>query len=89
MPRCRQNASRFNPLASNSATSDSTSLRLRRLRATPNSLMNQVHHQTQSYNRVRYSDGYAQVTSRFDNSRLLGSPAIATGLTILNAIDAN
>src|ERR1019366_6046003 len=65
-PRCRQNASRFNPLASNSATSASTSARLRRLRTTPNSLMNQVHHEIPKYNKVRYSDGYANPpTSEF------------------------
>jgi len=60
MPRCRQNASRFNPAASNSATSASASARLRRLRTAPNSLMNQVQHESLLHNRVRYSDGYAK-----------------------------
>ena len=43
-PRCWQNASRSNPLASNSATNASASARLRRLRTTPTSLITPVHH---------------------------------------------
>jgi len=82
-PRWRQNSCRDNPLASYSATRDAASDRLRRLRTTPTSLIDQVHHQMARRNRVRWSDAYVRGRKGMGAaiSRMPGAPDKRMGLS--------